>query len=94
LPDAGQRVLQAVSRLHLAPIAPQQARQPFARLRRSGIEGKDGKQGAILLARQVRDPAIGQLQSESPEQGEIRHRHEVYPGAGPSPGPMHAPERI
>ena len=85
LPHAGQRVLQAVPRLRIAVIAPQQAGQLVARLGRALRQGENRQQGPVLLARQLCRPAIGQPQFEDAEQLELRERH-LAPTPSAPPG--------
>ena len=51
----------------VAAVAPQQARQLVAGVGRAGGQREDSEQRAVLLARQVDDPPIGQLQLEGPQ---------------------------
>lgn len=51
-------MFEAVPRLAIAPVAPQQSRQLFARVGRPRRQGKDGQQGPVLLARQIANVAV------------------------------------
>jgi hypothetical protein len=52
LTDPGQGLLQAVARLRLGAIAPQQAGEPLAGLRPPGRQRQIGKQQPVLAGRQ------------------------------------------
>jgi len=87
LPHAGERMLEAVARLRIAAIAPQQAGQPVARLGRTLRQGENRQQGPVLLARQIHRLAIGQPKVEDTKQLELRDRHlaPIPSARGPRP---------
>ena len=67
-----QGLLQAVARLAVAALAPQQAGEALARMRVPRRHRQVGEQGALLLARQIDDRAGRQPDLESAEQVRFR----------------------
>ena len=59
-----QRLLQAVARLLVAMLAPQQAGEAVTRMGGAGADRQEGEQGAILLRRQIDSRAVGQQSLE------------------------------
>jgi hypothetical protein len=60
-------VFQAIAGLWLAPLAPQQASELVARVDGAGLQGQDGEQRPILLARQFNHLPAGQPDFEAAE---------------------------
>ena len=61
-----QGVLEAVARLGVAAVAPQQPREPVPGMRRARRQGEHGQQRALLLPRQVPDRAVRRPTSNPP----------------------------
>ena len=66
-----QGVLEAVARVGVAAVAPQQAREPVAGVGGAGGQGEHGQQRPVLLPRQVARRAV----RPNLEAAEQRHRH-------------------
>ncbi len=80
VPQPGQGMLQAVARLTIAPIAPEEARKLVPRLGRPRGEREDGKQRTVLLTGDVNDGALREPRHEMSEEGQLDGRHNPVPG--------------
>ena len=82
-PQPRQRMLEAVARLRLAPVAPEHPRQPLARMRRARRERQDRQQRPLLLPRQLQlAPVAAEREPAQERQRQLRHPSSPsHPGA-------------
>ena len=66
-----QRLAEAVPRLLVAAVAPQQGRQPVARLFLSGVAGEIGEQGFRLARGESHVPPVGPPDAKAPQQCQL-----------------------
>ena len=73
--DRGQGLIQAVPRLHVAAIAPQQGHQPFALALLARPAGQHREQGLGLAGGQHDRRAVGALRREAAQKSQANSRH-------------------
>src|SRR4030095_8417691 len=85
-----QRLAEAVARLLVAAVAPQQGRQPVARLLLPGMAGEIGEEGLRLPCGESHIPSIGPANAEAPQQSQLDDRSH-QPNSTSSVGALNTP---